>query len=140
MIGGCSKRRVPLTRSQTTARSRLRACATSDAGTSGGLPTYQKQVSLLGLGIFGRAMQFGVPVIVRRGSLIERVATATPLSVIKVDFADKNGLADALRAPWPRKLDESQMVAHAGKIGSWRQEFIRGLEKVLEFSRPLDDI
>lgn len=92
------------------------------------------------LGIFGRAMQFGVPVIVRRGSLIERVAAATPLSVIKVDFADKNGLADALRAPWPRKLDESQMVAHAGKIGSWRQEFIRGLEKVLEFSRPLDDI
>lgn len=91
-------------------------------------------------GIFGRGMQFGVPVIVRRGSLIERVAAGTPLSVIKVDFDDKNGLADALRAPLPRKLDESQMVAHADRIGSWRQEFILGLEKVLKLSRPLDDI
>ncbi len=91
-------------------------------------------------GIFGRAMQFGVPVIVRRGSLIERVGAATPLSVIKVDFDDRNGLADALRAPLPRKLDESQMLAHAEKIGSWRQDFIRELEKVLKLSRPLDDI
>lgn len=91
-------------------------------------------------GIFGRAMQFGVPVIVRRGALIEVIAAGTPLPVIKVDFGDSISFADALSAPLPGRLEGPEMESHAAEIGLWRHDFIRGLKAALVLSTPLDDV
>ncbi|RWM80796.1 MAG: glycosyltransferase family 1 protein [Mesorhizobium sp.] len=90
-------------------------------------PTYD-QAS----GVFGRALQFGVPAIVRRGSLIHAAATKLDASVFPIDFGDCIAAATALNKI--TKLDRRTTATNERQatIGSWRNNFIsstlRGLD------------
>ena len=86
-------------------------------------------------GIFGRAMQFGIPVIVRKSSLIERFAASTPLPVISVAYGDKQQAASLLASTIPPRLAGESFARHADAIASWRDHFIQALETALQCDR-----
>lgn len=79
-------------------------------------------------GIFGRALQLGVPVVLRRGTLIEVVASGTPLPVMSGEFGDAAGMARLLGGPLPARLHGAELARHGERIRSWRQHFIRVME------------
>lgn len=79
-------------------------------------------------GIFGRAMQFGVPAIVRSGSLIAEFARGLRLPVIGVDFDRPDLLVAALRSLVRRNtVDSIPRVP----FGEWRREFHEQIEAAL---------
>ncbi|MES0123201.1 glycosyltransferase [Mesorhizobium sp. C420B] len=75
-------------------------------------------------GVFGRALQFGVPAIVRRGSLIHTAATKLDASVFPLDFGDCRAAATALRKISNLNRSISTTVERNAMIGSWRNNFI----------------
>jgi hypothetical protein len=80
-------------------------------------------------GIFGRAVQFNVRVIVRRNSLIARVASALDCPCVALDYGDVQEGGRLLMAEYPQKTRPS--AAHADTIGTWRLKFIQRVEQVL---------
>lgn len=75
-------------------------------------------------GIFGRAMQYGVPAVVRRNSLIDRLATNIEAPVIRLDYDDVEEAALALRHAPQRPSKPEDLDRKAMLIGAWRQNFL----------------
>lgn len=88
-------------------------------------------------GIFGRAMQFGIPVIVRSGSLIERFAALTPVAVMSISYGDKQQGVALFARPIPPRLAGESLARHADKIASWRDHFIQALENALNCNKQI---
>lgn len=89
-------------------------------------------------GIFGRALQFGVPAIVRRGALIHRAAQEIGIPVIPLDFGKSDQAAIELATisvsePTVKKMEEIQ-----ARIESWRKAFISSAAEALEGSVGAD--
>ena len=78
-------------------------------------------------GIFGRAMQWGVPVIVRADSSIHQFAQALNLACLPVVFGDcdaaRSALLDRIAIRWSGPTHE-QFVT---QIASWRDHFRQSL-------------
>ena len=79
-------------------------------------------------GIFGRAMQLGVPVIVRQESLIDRFASGLGFPVLALEFGDVSQGAKLLMQDLPARLSGPDLVRHAALVGTWREEFVRNVE------------
>ncbi len=82
-------------------------------------------------GVFGRAMQLGVPVVIRSGTLIEAVASGTSLPVLVGEFGDAARMAKLLSLPLPGRLKGAELSLHGERIQSWRQHFIHVVENAL---------
>ncbi len=83
-------------------------------------------------GIFGRALQLGVPVIVRRGSLLHRFASGIRSPVLPLEFGDVSGGARLLTQDLPGRLSGAELERHARLIGAWRSDFVQVVERALE--------
>lgn len=83
-------------------------------------------------GVFGRALQFGVPAIVRRGSLIETAARKLDTPVYAIDFGDCDAAATELNKI--AKADRGTVAAkeRETRIGSWRNDFISSTMRALD--------
>lgn len=83
-------------------------------------------------GTFGRALQFGVPPIVRRGSLIHMAAMKFGAPVFAVDFGDCEGAAMELSKI--SKADRGSTVTkeRETRIGAWRNCFISAILQALD--------
>lgn len=88
-------------------------------------------------GIFGRAIQLGVPAIVRRGSLIDRFASGLQSPVIAMEFGDVRNGARLLMQELPARPAGPEWTRHSDLIGTWREDFVRTVGSALESgSRP----
>jgi hypothetical protein len=79
-------------------------------------------------GIFGRAVQLGVPVVIRRGALIDRFASNLPVPVVRLDFGHVQRGAEVLAQTPTARLGGVVSSRHADLIGTWRDDFIRCVE------------
>jgi hypothetical protein len=89
-------------------------------------------------GTFGRAVQFGVPAIVRRGSLIHMAAMKFGAPVVSVDFGDCDAAANELSTI--TKADRGTVATKEReiRIGSWRNDFILSTTRALGGSKHTD--
>lgn len=83
-------------------------------------------------GIFGRAVQLGVPVIVRRGSLIERFAADLDSPVLALEYGNVAQGAEILAMDPPARLSGAALAGHAELVGAWRENFVRSVTRALE--------
>lgn len=80
-------------------------------------------------GVFGRALQFGVPPIVKAGSVIARFATVNGLPHLEVPFGDHARLADLLLAqPRRDRLDWDEAKNRVEVVGRWQTRFRQAIE------------
>jgi hypothetical protein len=80
-------------------------------------------------GIFGRALQLGVPVIVRRGSVIERFSSGLTVPILALEFGNMSQGAALLVQDAPPRLSGQALNEHGRLIGSWRENFITTLHR-----------
>lgn len=80
-------------------------------------------------GIFGRAAQYGVPPIVREGSLITRFAAANGVDHRPVAYGAHEALAELLLRPSAELLPRSGMSAAelSTLIAGWRRQFVEAI-------------
>jgi hypothetical protein len=81
-------------------------------------------------GIFGRAVQNNRPVMIRRGSHLDRFALELKVPVVRVDFGqpiDADALALEARPP-----TAEQRIAQTEQIRSWREGFVRTVTAALD--------
>lgn len=83
-------------------------------------------------GVFGRAVQFGIPVVVRDGSLIGRFASIVGLSAFSLEFGNTTHLAELLKQEPPNSLHGVELERHVARIGSWRQNSLNAIEASLK--------
>lgn len=77
-------------------------------------------------GIFGRALQLSIPVIVRSGSLIEKLAADFGMSYISLEFGSAIKSSSALLRGLPEKAKNlGSLAEHVGIIEAKRIDFIR---------------
>jgi hypothetical protein len=83
-------------------------------------------------GIFGRAMQLGVPAIVRRGSIIEHFARrhGVPVIAIAHDVPEVAG-AEIEAYVSSRRQPSEVSAAHAALLKGWRDEFVTTVEAAM---------
>ncbi|MES0029975.1 hypothetical protein [Mesorhizobium sp. M0040] len=89
-------------------------------------------------GVFGRALQFGVPAIVRRSSLIHTAATKFGAPVHAIDFGDCNGAATELNKIAKADRGTAATEEREIRIRSWRNDFISSTMRALEGSKHTD--
>ncbi|MEI8699539.1 hypothetical protein [Mesorhizobium sp. ISC15] len=89
-------------------------------------------------GTFGRAVQFGVPAIVRRGSLIHMAAMKFGAPVVSVDFGDCNAAANELGKIAKADRGTAATKEREIRIGSWRNDFILSTMRALGGAKPTD--
>ncbi|MER8689028.1 MULTISPECIES: hypothetical protein [unclassified Mesorhizobium] len=89
-------------------------------------------------GVFGRALQFGVPAIVRRSSLIHTAATKFGAPVHAIDFGDCNGAATELNKIAKADRGTATTEEREIRIRSWRNDFISSTMRALEGSKHTD--
>lgn len=87
-------------------------------------------------GIFGRAIQFGVPPLVRSGSGLSTFARKNELEHIPVEFGAHEHLADALRnlKSGCRTVDDRDKRIH--RVAKWHREFEHVIGGALTDGRP----
>jgi hypothetical protein len=82
-------------------------------------------------GVFGRAIQLGVPPVVRKDSLIATFAVANGLGCLPVAYGAYEDLADLLRRSWSQ--DGSTTALSQGEreslVGDWRRQFVETIGK-----------
>jgi hypothetical protein len=83
-------------------------------------------------GIFGRAVQYGVPVLVRKGSLIHHFASNIDIPVIPLEFDETDKAVELLKQTPPLRLAGKSLNRHVERIGSWRENFIVVVKGSLE--------
>lgn len=75
-------------------------------------------------GVFGRALQLGVPVIVREGSLVAEIAATTGIACISTPYNDVAWLSARLEAAsehsFSSSLDQTQRTS---LVAAWRRDF-----------------
>lgn len=88
-------------------------------------------------GIFGRAIQMGVPVVVRRGSFIDKFARKISSPVVSVDFGSIPDLAMKLMEFESPSFDAEQVtIANTQQTAAWRENFILTLDAALAGIAP----
>jgi len=84
-------------------------------------------------GIFGRAIQLGVPAIIRRGSVNHRLAELNDIKVITVDYNDTMEVTathlESTLAQLKNKNGSSE--AHAALFSLWRKHFFETVNNAL---------
>ncbi|RWO40482.1 MAG: hypothetical protein EOS11_20020 [Mesorhizobium sp.] len=83
-------------------------------------------------GVFGRALQFGIPAIVRRGSLIHTAARKFGAQVYPVDFGDYDAAATELSRITKANRGIAATKEREIGIGSWRGNFIFSVLQALD--------
>ena len=84
-------------------------------------------------GIFGRAMQFGVSVVVRQDSFLEFFAKKHNLSAMPVPFGDINAGKTAIKmCSTQSQLTDKNKVERTTMIGQWRNHFIATISGALD--------
>jgi hypothetical protein len=76
-------------------------------------------------GVFGRAIQLGVPPIVREGSMIATLAAANGVSHLPVTYGAHEALAELLQRPFARQ-ECTPVLSQAERsklVGYWRRQF-----------------
>jgi len=86
-------------------------------------------------GIFGRAVQYGVPVLVRKDSLICRLALDLGVPAIPLEFGNIVKTAELMMQAPPEKLQNLVLDQHIERIGSWRKNFLTVIKTSLERKR-----
>ncbi len=82
-------------------------------------------------GIFGRAVQYGTPVVLRRGALIEQFATILGVPAISLEWGEAAVAAEILKQTPPPRLQGDKRDEHVERIGSWRENFIDVMKQSL---------
>lgn len=82
-------------------------------------------------GIFGRAIQWGVPVIIRAGSRIHRLTAPFALCALPVEFGNHDDLYTVLADRAPSQLEGEAYHRHVARVGAWRHHFKHVLGAVL---------
>lgn len=75
-------------------------------------------------GIFGRSMQFGVPTLVRKGALMDRIAASLGAPAVSLEYGNVTQASDILSSGFPSGLLQEERAAHAEMIGAWRRRFL----------------
>lgn len=83
-------------------------------------------------GVFGRALQFGVPAIVRRGSLIDTAARKFGAPVHAIDFGDCDAARTELNKVAKADRGTAATKEREVRIGSWRSNFISSTLRALD--------
>jgi len=86
-------------------------------------------------GIFGRAMQYGVPVLVREGSVIARFARTVKFPTVSLVYGDTAHAARRLKHDKQPGLSGSVYDRHVAQINSWRRSFMAVVTCSLEMDR-----
>jgi glycosyltransferase involved in cell wall biosynthesis len=87
-------------------------------------------------GIFGRAVQLGIPAIVRRGSYLEKYAGECAAPIVRVDFDDTAQGSAALNARGWERLRGAPLESHVDAVGRWRGHCLGVLASALQI--PLE--
>ncbi len=82
-------------------------------------------------GIFGRALQFGVPVIVRQDSLIHKTSIGLQSPVLGLEFGNSSAGFNLLINDTSARLNEQGLDDLGRQIASWRGDFISRGETAL---------
>ena len=85
-------------------------------------------------GIFGRALQFGIPPLVRQGSVIEAFATSNGVRSISVRFGSRRELSRSLLSMCSHKPPKigSSPTDLTKLVGEWRRQFENTIRAALE--------
>jgi hypothetical protein len=88
-------------------------------------------------GIFGRALQLGVPVIVRDGSLIHRLSKRVSASVVALKYNDSAGAQSLVAEVDAFAANTAGLSLDASTVAQWRTEFLHVIGGALNlpFSR-----
>lgn len=81
-------------------------------------------------GIYGRAVQLGLPTIVRKGSQIHHFSMSLSLKTIAVDFDSAADTVKAFNEELP-SLGPVAIKCHTEKIGTWRKSALRSLKQAM---------
>jgi len=82
-------------------------------------------------GVFGRAIQFGVPPIVREGSLIAAFARCEDVPCFPVSYGDRQSLANIVANLSHNANIAGPRAEIAAKVAEWRMDFETKLSSAL---------
>ena len=84
-------------------------------------------------GIFGRAMQLGVPTIVREGSVVHRFAEHYGMPVIPIEYLEpENTKVRIMRVNTYEPGGNGVEQSSAALMASWRQDFVAMVKDALK--------